>query len=963
MNRSPQECIEGILRFSDDPKHRAALGSMLLEVQSTSPSSHCCLQRLVRFVESSSDRLELFQGWMQDPESLRRLGSILSMSDASIDWLGCDPEVLGWIRRIESAGDPIEQARGELELELQGALEEALALGVLRRYYHRERLRHTLAYRREELLGPVYLTLLSDTARVVLRCVCDRVLANPGKSEVAVGVLALREFANGPLLPEAHWPVLAIYQPFQELTGSQRSGSDRASARWASEGTLQQAAEKQIERIGQWVDWITDGSVALSWPCRIPSIEVFSGRVSHWRSFLDALPSHATALHAPMLLDAQALGGDLGLCERFLDESKSILFPSFRTEVDIEYLAGYFGAAIGKIQRVGRTPCEALDGLMSIDSIVQMATRSGLVASRHSPNSDSHQDSFLLALDEAFDQVPRRWLNPDVAQGHWDDSESEEFCQRALHWFEQTYGSAPIESRLAQSILLPCPLPSQPNDPGALGSGWTKFTSLQSAQQMLEELAQEQIAALSSRNCRFHFSRIADSLVDRVGKTPSPDVTLRNIVATGKSLGGKGVLWELFSSHALLMDLYIRLCGTSPYLVQILVSNPGMIDDLLDSLMLERIPDYPGFESALGALCKGPHEIESVVLSFRNAIHLAIGVRDILGRENITEIHRALADVHEVCLHRLATEAYRTIGAHQATPRNPDGTPVDYAVLLVGKLASREPNYHSDISMLILYDSPVASHGVFFQQVAQKLIQMSNRVTRFGRLFELKAWQPMGPQGSGMAWNPSLLLQSIERSELHIEHRMNLYTARVIGESAFAQQAESAIERFLHGQEWGKQPTFALVEWRRALELSASPENIKRGWGGTLDVEVLVHSFYAKHLHKARYPWLRGTVERLEALRKNGVISPQVALLLRDAYHFLRSVESGLRLMNTKLRHDLPKDPLELSKLAYILQLPDREQLVESCEYYRKTVQELAQRHYAQWRSEVIASAPLNASK
>ena len=411
------------------------------------------------------------------------------------------------------------------------------------------------------------------------------------------------------------------------------------------------------------------------------------------------------------------------------------------------------------------------------------------------------------------------------------------------------------------------------------------------------------------------------------------------------------------------MDLYIRLCGTSPYLVQILLSNPGMIDDLLDSLMLERIPDYRGFESALGALCKGTQQIESVVLSFRNAMHLAIGVRDILGRENITEIHRALADVHEVCLRSLVSQAYRTVGAHHTPPRNSDGTLVEYAVMLIGKLASREPNYHSDVSMLILYDSSVSSHGVFFQQVAQKLISTANRVTRFGRLFELKVWQPMGPQGSPMAWNPELLIQAIERSDLPIEQRMNLYTARVIGESAYAERIESTFERFLQGQEWSKLHAFALVEYRRGLELSALPENIKRGWGGTLDVEVLAHSFYAKHLHKPRYPWLRGTVERLEALRKSGVISPQVALVLRDAYHFLRSVESGLRLMNTKLRHDLPKDPLELSKLAYVLQLPDREQLLESCEHYRRVVQDVAQRQYAQWRSEVIASAPLNASK
>jgi hypothetical protein len=871
--------------------------------------------------------------------------------ESPIDWLDVDPEALAWIQSIETADDPTAQAQGELERELLGTQVDAAALEVLRRYYHRERLRHTLANHRQELPGPAYRASLSDTARTVLRCACDRVFTAPAKQDVCIGVLALREFASGQMFPDSHWPVLAIYQPTQEVNSSERSDSERSATRWISQGPLEQAAERQIDRLCQWIESITDGSVALSWPCQIPSIEAFSRRVSHWRSLLDALPTNATALHAPMLLEAKEAGGDRGLCERFLQESKSILFPSFRTQDDIEYLAGYFGAGLAKLQGADGSPSDAIEGLIAIDSIVRIAIHSGLSPSTGTAKSVPLQAAFLSALQEAFEKASRReaqvWLDLDLAS----------------RWFEGTFGSRPIESRLAQSILLPCPFPTAANDLVEDRGTWTEWTLPLSAQQMLGECAQEQIAALSSRNCRYHFSRIVESLVERVGKTPSPDLTLRNIVATGKSLGGKVVLWELFASHALLMDLYIRLCGTSPYLVQILLSNPGMIDDLLDSLMLERIPDYQGFESALGALCKGTQQIESVVLSFRNAMHLAIGVRDILGRENITEIHRALADVHEVCLRSLVSQAYRTVAAHHTPPRNQDGTPVEYAVMLIGKLASREPNYHSDVSMLILYDSSAASHGVFFQQVAQKLISMANRVTRFGRLFELKAWQPMGPQGSPMAWNPELLIQAIERSDLPIEQRMNLYTARVIGESTYAERTESAFERFLQGKEWSKQHAFAIVDYRRGLELSASPENIKRGWGGTLDVEVLVHSFYAKHLHKPKYPWLRGTVERLEALRKSGVISPQVALVLRDAYHFLRSVESGLRLMNTKLRHDLPKDPLELSKLAYVLQLPDREQLIESCEHYRRTVQDVTQRHYAQWRSEIIASAPPDSSK
>ena len=56
------------------------------------------------------------------------------------------------------------------------------------------------------------------------------------------------------------------------------------------------------------------------------------------------------------------------------------------------------------------------------------------------------------------------------------------------------------------------------------------------------------------------------------------------------SLGGKGVLWELFSFNPPSLHLYVRLCASSPYLSGILTSNPGMIDELMDSLVLDKLP-------------------------------------------------------------------------------------------------------------------------------------------------------------------------------------------------------------------------------------------------------------------------------------------------------------------------------------------------------------------------------------
>ncbi|MFM8402036.1 MAG: hypothetical protein ACKOAH_29775, partial [Pirellula sp.] len=596
----------------------------------------------------------------------------------------------------------IEQVRSELAQCLKDCPDDSAAIEILREFY-RGRIRSGLG-------ASDYPWLLSDTAEAVLHHVCDRLQRHSGFAEIDFSLIAIGAFAQRLMGPTGTWPVLAIYRQ-----------SDRQT-RSLSRPTLQQIAERFLDRLCEWIDRITDGTNRLSWPLVIESVPVFSKRVAHLRDWLDALPSHATALHAPMLSGARFVGGEPKLCQRLIDESASILRQPFQTEVDVAYLSGYFGSALREFKssieslfaedRVRNT--RALEALVSIEQVARLS------------------EPFVGGL-QAFRQ---RWMDTQATSKAIDQADVDDFCRSAKEWFERRFQTELIESKLAQAILLggsgPTPIESY-EELSAFGSPEEAFG-------LLLELAREEIQVLSSRNCRYHLAKIVERLVGQIAKTPSPELTLRNCVSIGRSLGGKGVLWELFSSHALLLELYTRLCGTSPYLVQILLSNPGMIDDLLDSLMLERIPDYQGFQSALDALCKGSQEIESVVIAFRNAMHLAIGVRDILGRENITEIHRALADVHEVCLSQVALAAHRFVASKYPQPRGADGKPVEMATMVIGKLASREPNYHSDVTMLVLVDSMQASHGVFFQQVAQRMIQMANRVTRFGRLFELNSW-------------------------------------------------------------------------------------------------------------------------------------------------------------------------------------------------------------------------------
>ena len=130
-----------------------------------------------------------------------------------------------------------------------------------------------------------------------------------------------------------------------------------------------------------------------------------------------------------------------------------------------------------------------------------------------------------------------------------------------------------------------------------------------------------------------------------IAATPDPDFTLVNLSKVSDSLGGKGVLWELFSFNPPTLHLYVELCSSSQYLSGILTSNPGMLDELMDSLLLDKLPTLEVLDATLAELCRGAEDIDPILHSFKNAQQLRVGVRDILGKETIEATTGALSDI------------------------------------------------------------------------------------------------------------------------------------------------------------------------------------------------------------------------------------------------------------------------------------------------------------------------------
>src|SRR6185312_72786 len=194
------------------------------------------------------------------------------------------------------------------------------------------------------------------------------------------------------------------------------------------------------------------------------------------------------------------------------------------------------------------------------------------------------------------------------------------------------------------------------------------FRDVQGVYHNLVQLAQESVPFLSTRRCRHFLASIAPALLRAVADTPDPDMALVNLEKVTSSLGAKTVLWELFSFNPPSLKLYVDVCAWSQFLSEILINNPGMIDELLDSLVLNQPRSALELRGELAELCRGAADLEPILHSFQDKELLRIGVRDILHKDSIQETTAALSDLAEVLLEQIASRQYSPLMKRYGVP-------------------------------------------------------------------------------------------------------------------------------------------------------------------------------------------------------------------------------------------------------------------------------------------------------
>lgn len=453
------------------------------------------------------------------------------------------------------------------------------------------------------------------------------------------------------------------------------------------------------------------------------------------------------------------------------------------------------------------------------------------------------------------------------------------------------------------------------------------FRDVPAAYQNLTKLAQEAVRFLSHRRCRHFLASIAPQLLKAVAETPDPDLTLNNFERVTASLGAKAVLYELFSFNPPSLKLYVDICANSPYLIGILTSNPGMIDELLDSLLLDQARTADELRTELSELLRGASDPDPILHSFQDKELLRVGVRDLLGRDTIRETTAGLSDIADTVLNavfeRVESKVRAKAGIHGCR----------YAVLGLGKLGGREISYHSDLDLIVVYEAdgpttrppdlePAAKFAAstnarFFTDLAQRVIKQMSAVGPLGRLYDVDMKLRPAGKSSSLVVPLAEFRRYFAGGGGELWERQALTRARVIrGDEAFAEEVTAAIRSAILDSPWTTAAVDAVRSMREKLEATATPRNLKRGPGGIVDVEFVIQLLILKYARQHPELLQPNAWDALDAAESAGLLSATEVRDFRQGYSFLRFVEARLRVVTDRPLTEIPASVEDREKLA-----------------------------------------------
>lgn len=419
-----------------------------------------------------------------------------------------------------------------------------------------------------------------------------------------------------------------------------------------------------------------------------------------------------------------------------------------------------------------------------------------------------------------------------------------------------------------------------------------------------------------------------------------PQRALNNLDRFARAISGRRFYLELLLDRPELVPRLTALFASSNFLSAILATHPALIEPVFHDpnvLLLSQAQLEQDFAAILRRCRAGDvgeeteSEFDALRLFYYRQV-LNVGLLGLSETVSRARTEAALTAIAEVCIEQ-ALELSR-IWILRRRPALADvAQATQFVVVGMGKLASYELTYGSDLDLLFVLDinpgspagraatiDPLDVHE-YCTRLSQRLIHMLSTKTAQGSCYDVdERLRPSGRQGTLVT-----SLSAFERyhkGAAQVWERMALLRARPICGDSLLSQRFRAVRRAILLEPLPPEARDELHHMRQRAERELACETsghvqLKHGRGGVLDIENVVHWLCLQHA--AAHPELLDVApvaSTLERLRTLGLVTAKDGQTLSRGWDFLQRVSNRMRVVENRSVADLDLERGDLDSLA-----------------------------------------------
>ncbi|MCB1973260.1 MAG: glutamine-synthetase adenylyltransferase, partial [Burkholderiaceae bacterium] len=340
------------------------------------------------------------------------------------------------------------------------------------------------------------------------------------------------------------------------------------------------------------------------------------------------------------------------------------------------------------------------------------------------------------------------------------------------------------------------------------------------------------------------------------------------------------------------------------------------------ALLSAGTPVLQRMQETLQALRTRGHDLPSALRILRQLVMERLIRLDCEAQAPLADITRAVTELAELALDQACLQARQELDARHGTPCGPDGQPVELWIVGMGKLGARELNVSSDIDLIYVYEHEGETSGTadgrgrisnheYFARAVRIIFSVVGDTTEHGNVFRMDlALRPNGNSGP-----PAVSLAALEEY-LQVQgrewERFAWLKSRVVAPSAcIGSPAVQALRGVVLPFVFRRYLDYSVFDALRSLHRqirdhaakrsAGHPEranDVKLSRGGIREIEFTVQLLQV--VRGGQFPELRRrpTLDALERLANAGLMPPETAAALAQAYTFLRRVEHRIQYLD-----------------------------------------------------------------